>query len=93
MIPTDEPSLLSLLLCVSTAVTVLDDTAGVDVTDVTMRAPMEVTNIDVVVVSSSAVRIAPLLNIVKETGMIVAVSVIGAVEIVSRITFIQQKSE
>ena len=73
MIPTDEPSLLSLLLCVSAAaivlvVIVLDDTI-VDVTDVTMPVPMEVTNIDVVVLSSSTVEAASLLNISEEIGM------------------------
>ena len=86
MIPTDEPSLLSLLLCAFAAVTVLDDTAGVDVTDVTMPVPMEVT-------PSFAVEVTSLLNIIEETGMIVLVSVNGAVEIAHRIIIIQQKSE
>ena len=93
MIPTDELSLLSLLLCVSAAAIVLDDTAGADVTDVTMPVPMEVSRIDGMVLPSSAVEVASLLNIIEEIGMTVVVSVIVAVEIVSRIIIIQQESE
>ena len=85
MIPTDEPSLLSLLLCLSASVIVLDDTVGADVTDVTMPVPTEVSCIDVIVLPSSAVEVATLLNMIEEIGMIVVVSVIGTVEIVSRI--------